>query len=425
MLRIVEFGAVQGLVQLCTAIAGLVLVRTMAKEDYAQLAIVNSLITVGTLLSDVGVGLGLQSIGGQVWRDRVRFSALIATALHVRRRFAAISFVICVPLAGWMLWQNGATAVMVVGLTFCVIAGVVPLISTAMFTTSLQLHAETRRLQNVSLIGAVGRLVMIVGLAFSLLNAFTAALCSVIGNWFALLLARRAAWHLTEPAARPDPAMETELLRLSRKWMPNVIFFCFQGQITLLILTLVGNSSGIADLTALGRITALFALFSAIFSNLLSPRFARCQDVQRLPRLYVLLSGGSLLLLLPLVLLAWLSPDILLWLLGSKYSGMERAFIWVVGAGCITQVVSVLWTLNSSRAWIRLQSKAYIPVTLGVQLLLVGYLDLSQFDNLLVFNLATAAAPLPVLLLDGWVGLRSRPVLPADSAERLPDETPL
>jgi hypothetical protein len=35
------------------------------------------------------------------------------------------------------------------------------------------------------------------------------------------------------------------------------------------------------------------------------------------------------------------------------------------------------------------------------------YLDLSQFQHVLLFNLGTAAAPLPMYLLDAWRGLRA------------------
>ena len=127
-LRVAEFGMVQIFVQLLTAITGLLLVRTMSKQDYALLAIVNSLLSTGNLISDLGVSIGLRSIGGRVWQDQERFSSLLNTALTLRKRFAVVSMIVFVPLAAWMLWHNGASHLMVLGLSLCIIFSIIPLL---------------------------------------------------------------------------------------------------------------------------------------------------------------------------------------------------------------------------------------------------------------------------------------------------------
>ena len=53
-----EFAFVQGLVQILTAVAGLLIVRTMAKHDYALYAIANSMLVTGNQLADLGIGIG-------------------------------------------------------------------------------------------------------------------------------------------------------------------------------------------------------------------------------------------------------------------------------------------------------------------------------------------------------------------------------
>ncbi len=220
------------------------------------------------------------------------------------------------------------------------------------------------------------------------------------------LFSRRWARDLANPAASPNADDRRELLRLSWKWMPNVIFFCIQGQVTLLILTWLGNPTGIADVTALGRIAALFVIFSVTFGSVLAPRFARCQETARLPRLYLLLVGGTFFALIPLVLVAWLFPDPFLWLLGKQYRGLQSECGWVVAAGCVSQICLVMWSLNSSKGWIRLQSLAFIPMILGAQIVAAFCLDLRHFHDVLIFNLVTAAAPLPVYVVDALFGLK-------------------
>lgn len=408
-LRLAEFGAVQALVQVFSAVAGLLIVRSLAKEDYALFAITNSMQTTANVLADLGIGIGLRSIGGRVWHDPARFGQLLNTALTLRRQIALGSLAVTVPVAAWMLWRNGASPLLLAGLCLCLAAGVIPLLGVSVFHVCLQLHAQYRRMQQLDLGNAVLRAGLIALLSLTRLNALLAAVVGVLGSWVQLIVARRWVRGLVNPTAPINAEDRRELIRLSLKSLPNALFFSFQGQVTLLILTVVGNPTGIADLTAVGRIAALFAVFSAVFVNVIGPQFARCQEPARLPRLYLLLVGLTVLVLAPLVLLAWVMPGPLLWLLGAKYGGLEAECVWVMAAGCAGQIVGVVWNLNSSRAWIRAQALGYIPSILGIQLLAAACLDLRSFHDVLVFNFVSVAAPLPVFALDAWLGLRAGP----------------
>lgn len=405
-MRLVEFGAVQALVQVFSAVAGLLIVRSLAKEDYALFAITNSMQTTANVLADLGIGIGLRSIGGRVWQDPERFGQLLNTALSLRRQFALGSLAVTVPVAGWMLWRNGADPWLLTGLCLCLAAGVIPLLGVSVFNVCLQMHAQYRRMQQLDLGNAVLRAGIIAVLAASHLNSLLAATVGVLGSWVQMILGRRWARCLINPAAPVNAEDRRELIRLSLKSLPNSVFFCFQGQVTLLILTLVGNPTGIADITAIGRIAALFAVFSAVFVSVIGPRFARCQEPTRLPRLYLMLVGLTALVLAPLVALAWLMPEPLLWLLGDKYTGLESECVWVVATGCVGQLASVMYTLNAGKAWIWAQSFGYVPIIITTQVATALCLDLRQFHDILIFNLVTMAAPLPVYAVDAWRGLR-------------------
>jgi hypothetical protein len=191
--------------------------------------------------------------------------------------------------------------------------------------------------------------------------------------------------------------------------MPNLVFFCFQGQIALFILALLGTPTGVADITALGRIAVLFTVFSITFTNVLIPRFTRCQDPARLPTLYLLFVGGTGILLLPIAILAWLFPSPFLWLLGEKYVGLQRECGWVVMAACITQIGAAMSNLNLSKAWIRMQSIAAIPVIVGVQIVAARWLNLRRFHDVILFNTVTAAAPIFLFAIDAFLGMRRGP----------------
>jgi hypothetical protein len=402
--RLAEYGLVQGLVQLLTAAAGLLIVRKMSKADYALFAIGNSMQTACNLLADLGIGIGVRSIGGRICDDPFRFGQLLNTALGLRRRFAILSLSFCIPISLWMLWRNGAGLGNTLGLSAVVAVGLFPLLASSVFSVSTQLHGEYRRMQKIDFGNAALRLALVGILAVSRMTAILAASVGVVSNWVQAFFLKHWARNRADLTAPPNDDDRHELQRLSMHCLPNTLFFCFQGQVTLLILTLFGNRIEIAEISAIGRIATLFTIFSVVFTNVLAPRFARCQESARLLKLYLTLVFGSVMVLAPLAVLAWVYPAPLLYLLGAKYGGLRSECFWVVAAGCVAQIAGVMWTLNSSKAWIRVQVVGYIPIILTMQAIAAVFLDLHQFHDVLIFNLVTSAAPIPMFLLDACVG---------------------
>jgi hypothetical protein len=406
--RVAEYGFVQCWVQLLTAVAGLIIVRTLAKQDYALYAIANSMQSTCHLLSDVGIGIGVRSIGGRVWNDRRRLGELINTALGMRQMFAAIAIPVCIPITVWMLWKNGCSPLVNALLCGVLLIGVLPLLSSSVFEVVPQLHGEYRRMQKLDFGNATLRLLLIGSLALMRMNAWLAASVGAVTNWIELIYNRRWTKDHADLASAANAQDRCEMRRLTIQAFPNILFFCLQGQVTLLILTLVGSPLGIANITALGRLATFLTVISVAVNNMLAPRFARCQSADRLPKLYLMMLIVLVLLLAPVVLAAWLFPGPLLLILGNRYSTLGAECGWVVLSSCVAQLTGLMWALNSSRAWIKISSTAWIPLTLIVQALLPFALDLSLFRNVLIFQFVTACIPLPLLAADAIIHLRRR-----------------
>jgi len=405
-MRIAGFGAVQSVIQLLLAIAGLIIIRALPKSEYALFAIANSMQVACTQLADLGVGIGVKSIGGRVWQDRHRFGQLINTALSLRLVFALVSVAVCLPVLAWLLRSNSASVSQTIMLCVVVLVAVVPLLGVSIWTAALLLHAQYKRVQKQDLSTAGIRFGLVGILALTRITAVLAASVGVVINFIQAFFLRRWARTIADPNAETRAEDRKELVRLSQRSLPNTIFFCFQGQITIFILTLFGSTSGIADITALGRLAVLFSVFGVMFGNVLVPRFTRCQEREKLVRLYLVLIGGTALVLIPLCIAAAVFPNAFLWLLGSKYSGLSRECVWVISSGCISQIGAAMWALNSSKAWITLQSLAFIPMVLSSQVVAAFLLDLHLFHSVVLFNLVTALAPIPLYLADFWIGFR-------------------
>ena len=73
-----SFAFVQAIVQFVGFLSGILLVRSLDKHEYAYFTIANTMQGTMNLLADIGISVGLVSIGGRVWQDRHRFGQLRA-----------------------------------------------------------------------------------------------------------------------------------------------------------------------------------------------------------------------------------------------------------------------------------------------------------------------------------------------------------
>src|SRR6266478_441366 len=120
-----NFAIVQAVVQIIGFLSGILLVRTLEQRDYAYFTIANTMQGTINLLADIGISVGLVSIGGRVWHDRHRFGELINAGLGVRRRLGALAIVVVTPIMYFMLVKNGASNLYSAVLIVVVLAGLV------------------------------------------------------------------------------------------------------------------------------------------------------------------------------------------------------------------------------------------------------------------------------------------------------------
>ena len=118
-----SFAFAQGAVQLIGFLSGILLVRHLDQREYAYFTIANTMQGTINVLADIGISIGLVSIGGRVWQDRRRFGQLIQTGMRLRRMLAPISIVIVTPILYLMLVKNGASTGYALALIGVVLGG--------------------------------------------------------------------------------------------------------------------------------------------------------------------------------------------------------------------------------------------------------------------------------------------------------------
>src|SRR5947208_7538580 len=166
-----SFVTVQIIVQLVGFLSGILLIRMLEQRQYAFFTIANTIQGTLNLLADVGIIVGLVSIGGKVWQNPPRFSQLISPARHLRRRLALVAAIAITPLLYFMLAKNGAPSNYTALLTILVLIGLAIQLDVVVLGVIPRLRADIGVIQRIDLIGAILRLTILVLLAFIFLNA--------------------------------------------------------------------------------------------------------------------------------------------------------------------------------------------------------------------------------------------------------------
>jgi len=123
--RVGRFASVQAAVQMIGFASGILLVRRLEPREYALFTIANTMQGTLNVLADIGISIGMVSIGGRVWQDRRRFGELVSTGLRLRRSLGSLAVLAVTPLLYFMLVKNGASLPYTLLLIGAVLAGLV------------------------------------------------------------------------------------------------------------------------------------------------------------------------------------------------------------------------------------------------------------------------------------------------------------
>jgi O-antigen/teichoic acid export membrane protein len=401
--RVGNYAAVQAAVQLLAFTSGILLVRWLPQREYAYFTIANAMQATLNVLADIGISVGLISIGGRVWQDRHRFGQLITTGLFVRRRLAVAAFVIVAPILYAMLVRNGASSLYTLLLIVIVLIGFSIQLSIDVFAVVPRLRSDISRIQKIDFVCGVARLALILGLVYLFAKAGLAVAIASATFFLQYLLLRSYAAKVIDVNASENSEDRQEIVRLTKKLAANALFYCLQGQITVFLISFFGRQANeVAEVGALGRLAMISAVLMSTLTNIFVPAFARCQDKAKLRVLYLLITGGVALFSIIVLGSAALFPDQFLFILGNRYTHLHRELVLMVASAVLIAFGSTLWMLNSSKAWIN-GSWLYIPLTLATQVALIPFTDFSSVAGVLIFNLISTV---PAVLLNLWLSYR-------------------
>lgn len=409
--RLGGYSAAQLFVQGVSAIVGFILVRQMTKPEYAWFSIANSMAATFALLTDSGIGVGIQSIGGGVWHDRDKLANVMAAGLRLRRRFATIAAMVTAPCTVWLLWRNGASGWTTFAVTLLVILP-------SWLTTSFQvlnnynrLLTRIRELVRIDLLGALARLiVVIIAWPAGVLGVMFATLAtsfSQVAQW--VLVRKQVLPHLNLDTADPR-AYQSQMISTVKHCLPGAIYTCIQGQTGTWILSVYGGVTSVADLGALNRLAIIFSLIQAPMHAVVAPAFARCQTRSLLPTLALKVVCGYLALCMIVVLGCTFFSKEVLWVLGSQYQNLGEELFWAVMLFSLSGLASLIWMFSMARGWVA-WGWVGIPTSILGQIVGIYLFDLNTVKNVILFSIVQL---IPVMLFFIWVfwrGFKTKPTM--------------
>lgn len=380
-----KFISIQLIVQFIGMISGILIIRILSKTDYAYFTIANSIQATMNILADSGVGIGLSSIGGKVWQNPYRLGELVKTAMQLRRFFASIITVIVTPILIWILIDNGASVFYTLLIVTAILLELDFYLTNGVLSIVPRLHSRIKQIQGSELIFSGSRLTLLLAAHLIYVNAAVAAFISTFSSGLQSFFIRR--WIVNDinidvPINKED---KSKLLNITKKQIPYFIFYCIQGQLSVFLISIFGRTSNIAELGALGRLGILFSVISSVMSGIVLPGYARCQEKKTLTKRYYQIVFLFLFSAFIFIGLAAFFSKEFLWILGEKYVNLEDKVILIAINAMFHSFNGILWSINSSRAWVE-DSWLIIPGTIFLQAFLLFFVDVSTVEGVIKFG---------------------------------------
>lgn len=401
-------GSVQLLVQVFGFASAILVIRLLPTKEYAFYTLANTMLANMVILADSGIANGVMSEGGKVWKDRNKLGAVIATGLVLRRQFAIYSLIVIVPILLFLLRHHGADWLT----TILIIGSVTPtffaIISGSLFEIAPKLHQKIVDLQRIQLGTAFGRVTLLGLSLITLPLTFVACLSAGLAQIWANRQLVKVSSIFAEDNVKSDPIVRTKILTMVKRLLPESIYTCTSGQITIWLISIFGSTAALAEAGALSRLSMVINLFSILFASLIVPRFARMNgSSQVLLKRYLQIQAGMLVLGVCIVSVISLFSTEVLSVLGPNYAGLGKEVVLMITGSSLYVIGQSSFYLCTSKGWV-INPVISIPVSIAT---IVGgalLIDISSLQDIFTLNIAVASVQVFMHFLYGFIKIKKQ-----------------
>ena len=398
---IVKVGSAQALLQIIGVLSGILIIHQLTTHEYALYTLANTMLGTMTVLADGGISLAIMAEGGKVYLKRDQLGVVLVTGLKLRKRFALVALVIVSPILFYLLYTHGAGPLFSSLILLALIPAFLAALSGSLLEIVPKLHQDIGPLQKNEINAGLGRLVMISGSLFIFPWAYIAILMNGIPRWWANIKLKKIAGKYADFDQQPDAVVSGRILSIVKRSLPEIIYYCISGQITIWLISFFGKTSQIAQIGAIGRLSATLALFTTLISILLVPRFSRHQgNYKVLLKIFLGIVAAVAVLSIFIIGFSYLFSTQLLWVLGKQYQGLEYYLRLSFIGSCISLMTGTVFFLYSSKGWI-INPVYLIPFNILLLVCGIFLFNLSTLEGVLLLNIFIASLQMLMHLVFG------------------------
>ncbi len=253
----------------------------------------------------------------------------------------------------------------------------------------LNIRHDSTSLSICSVLGASMRLVF----SFLLCRLWPTSIAAVLA---VLLSTAIMSWSLSRyvqaPIANVGISLDEDKRRLWAFVTPlilSAVYFTVQGQLSILLTTLLAPSNSVAEVGALSRLGQIIAAFNMFNGFLFQPMFARIDSRAAFIRVtittYAVISAIALLLMAS----AMMYPQLWLLLLGRRYTQLDNEVVLALAGPILTYYVNFTFVILSARAFTKGQW-TYVAVAVAVQVIFLALVGMNSTHDALMLGFVTA-----------------------------------
>jgi hypothetical protein len=346
------------------------------------------------ILADGGISSGIMAEGGKVWQSPKKLGSVIHTGIRLRSKFAIGSLLVVTPVLFYLLRHHGASWLVSILIFLALIPTFFASLSGKILEIVPKLHQDVHHLQRIQIGSNSGRLGLLVLTLFVFPVAYVAILATGLAQiWLNSQLRRRARKFIT-PTRTVDVVAQQRVLQLVKRLLPGAIYFAFSGQLMIWLISFFGQTENVAQVGALGRITATLVVFQVIIATLVVPYFSKNQQHKtRILRAFFCLQIGCLVFTGLLSGIVFLVPGFILSILGEAYQDLEYELLLMSISACLGLISGAVHQVGAAMSivpppwWL-------IPYMMVVQIGLIFVYDFSIVSEVIWYTITTYVASL-------------------------------
>ncbi len=381
-------GGAQVIVQGLGIVSGILVLWLLPTNEYAWYTVVNTMLGTMLILADSGISFGVMSEGAKVWQDKNKLGAVLATGLHLRKKFAVGSLSVSLPILCYLLFHHGASWITILLISASLVPAFYASLSDTLLEIVPKLHQDITPLQKNQVTVSIGRLVISGLTLFIFPFAYVAVLANGIPRMFGNIRMYQIAHAFADKNQRPDVNVQTKILKVVRRSMPENIYFCISGQLTIWLISIFGNTTSVAEVGALGRLALALNIFTIMLSTVVIPRYAKLAENKNiLLKRQLQIFGCMMAVCIFIISITWLMPHQILSILGNHYENLDIHLLFLAIYGsCMNLLVGCIYLMYTSRGWI-INPVLSISISIISTIIAFYLFDISSIKGVLLLNI--------------------------------------